>query len=53
MSEYGHGFEPRLKTILNYLKEDYLGEYSDERFRPLKVEFSPYISKKLEEIDLL
>ena len=39
-----------LKTILNYLKEDYLDEYSDERFRPLKVGFSPYISKKLEEI---
>jgi len=39
-----------LKTILNYLKEDYLDEYSGDRFRPLKVEFSPYISKKLEEI---
>jgi len=39
-----------LKTILNYLREDYMDEYSDERFRPLKVEFSPYISKKLEEI---
>jgi len=39
-----------LKTILNYLKEDYMDEYSDERFRPLKVEFSPYMSKKLEEI---
>jgi integrase len=39
-----------LKTILNYLKDDYLDDYSDERFRPLKVEFSPYISKKLEEI---
>jgi hypothetical protein len=39
-----------LKTILNYLKEDYLDDYSDDRFRPLKVEFSPYVSKKLEEI---
>jgi integrase len=39
-----------LKTILNYLKEDYLGDQSDDRFRPLKVEFSPYISKKLEKI---
>ena len=39
-----------LKTILNFLKEDLLDEYSDERLRPLKVEFSPYISKKLEEI---
>ena len=39
-----------LKTILNYLKEDYLEDYHGDRFRPLKVEFSPYISKKLEEI---
>lgn len=39
-----------LKTILNYFKEDYLGEYSDERLRPLRVEFSPYVAKKLEEI---
>ncbi|MDH5266339.1 MAG: tyrosine-type recombinase/integrase [Candidatus Bathyarchaeota archaeon] len=39
-----------LKTILNYLKEDYMDAYSDERLRPLKVEISPYISKKLEEI---
>jgi len=39
-----------LKTILNYLKEDYMEEYSDDRFRPLKIEFSPYVSKKLEEI---
>jgi integrase len=36
----------KLRTILNYLKED----YSDDRFRPLNVEFSPYMSKKLEEI---
>jgi len=39
-----------LKTILNYLREDYLDDYSDDRFRPLKIEFSPYVSKKLEEI---
>lgn len=39
-----------LKTILNFLKEDYLDNYSDRRLRPLKVEFSPYISKKLGEI---
>jgi len=39
-----------LKTILNFLKEDYLDDYSDERLRLLKVEFSPYISKKLKEI---
>jgi integrase len=39
-----------LKIILNYLKEDLWDDYSDDRFRPLKVEFSPYISKKLEEI---
>ena len=39
-----------LKTILNYLKDDYLEEHHDDRFRPLKIEFSPYVSKKLEEI---
>ena len=35
-----------LKTILEFLKED----YSDGELRPLKVEFSPYIAKRLEEI---
>jgi len=35
-----------LKTILDFLKED----YSDEKLRPLKVEFSPYVSAMLEEI---
>jgi vacuolar-type H+-ATPase subunit I/STV1 len=39
-----------LKTILNFLKDDLLDEYADERLRPLKVEFSPYISKQLAEI---
>jgi hypothetical protein len=39
-----------LKTILNYLKEDYLDDTSKGKLRPLKVEFSPYISKKLKEI---
>jgi pyruvate-formate lyase-activating enzyme len=35
-----------LKTILDFLKDD----YAEGELRPLKVEFSPYISKKLEEI---
>jgi hypothetical protein len=35
-----------LKTILDFLRED----YSDEKLRPLKVEFSPYVSAMLEEI---
>jgi len=35
-----------LKTILDFIKDD----YAEEKLRPLKVEFSPYISKKLEEI---
>jgi integrase len=39
-----------LKAILNFLKDDYSDRYSEEKLRPLKVEFSPYISKKLEEI---
>ncbi|HJW97938.1 MAG TPA: tyrosine-type recombinase/integrase [Candidatus Bathyarchaeia archaeon] len=39
-----------LKTILSFLKDDFLDEYADERPRPLRVEFSPYISKRLEEI---
>jgi len=39
-----------LKTILNYFKDDIVKNYADEKFRPLKVEFSPYISERLEEI---
>ena len=38
-----------LKTILNFLKDDYSNS-PDDKLRPLKVEISPYISKKLEEI---
>ena len=38
-----------LKTILNFLKDDYPNS-PDDKLRPLKVEISPYISKKLEEI---
>jgi integrase len=39
-----------LKTILSFLKNDFLNEYADKRLRPLRVEFSPYISKQLTEI---
>jgi integrase len=39
-----------LKTILNYFKDDIVKNYPDEKFRPLKVEFSPYISKQIKEI---
>ena len=39
-----------LKTILNYFKDDILENYPDGKFRPLKVEFSPYISKQIKEI---
>jgi predicted DNA-binding protein len=39
-----------LKTILNFLREDYLDNYSEEKLRPLKIKFSPYMSKKLQEI---
>ena len=39
-----------LKTILNYLKDDYLDVASEGKLRPLKVEFSPYISKQIKEV---
>ena len=39
-----------LKILLDYLKHDYSDDSSDDLLRPLKVEFSPYISKKLKEI---
>jgi integrase len=39
-----------LKTILNYLKDDYLDDASKGKSHPLKVEFSPYISKQIKEI---
>jgi integrase len=47
--EFANSFDipENLKTILNYLKEDYSNK---DKFRPLKIEFSPYISKKLKEI---
>jgi macrodomain Ter protein organizer (MatP/YcbG family) len=35
-----------LKTILNFLKED----YTDEKLHPLKVEFAPHATQKLEEM---
>ena len=37
-----------LKIILDFLKEGYSDDLTGE-LRPLKVEFSPYVSKKLEE----
>jgi integrase len=39
-----------LKILLNYLKHDYSDDASNGLFRPLKVEFSPYISKKIKEV---
>lgn len=36
-----------LKTVLEYLAEDYSAE---DRLKPLKVEFAPYIRKKLDEL---
>lgn len=38
-----------LKTILDFLKEDYSDD-PERKLRPLKIEFSPWISKKLREI---
>ena len=39
-----------LKEILDFLKDDYIREASDEELRPLRIEFSKYISDKLDEI---
>jgi integrase len=39
-----------LKKLLNYFRMDICEDYPDEMFRPLKVEFSPYISKKIKEV---
>ena len=39
-----------LKEILDFLKDDYIRESSDETLRPLRIEFSEYISNKLDEI---
>ena len=36
--------------MLDYLRSDYSDDSPDGLFRPLKVEFTPYISKKLQEI---
>jgi len=38
-----------LKKILDFLKDDYMYS-SDDKLRPLKTEFSPYVSDKLDEI---
>lgn len=39
-----------LKRILEFLKDDFLNQYSEEKFRPIRIEFSPYISNRLYEI---
>ena len=39
-----------LKKLLNFFRMDILEDYPDERLRPLKGEFSPYISKKIKEV---
>jgi len=39
-----------LKTLLNFFRMDICEDYSDKRLRPLKAEFSPYISKKIKEV---
>jgi len=49
--EFVNSFDPTedLKIILNMFKDDYSDRSSEDKLRPLKVEFSPYISKRLEE----
>ena len=39
-----------LKKILDFLKNDITDHYLDEKLRPSKIEFSPYISDKLDEV---
>jgi HPt (histidine-containing phosphotransfer) domain-containing protein len=39
-----------LKTLLNFFRMDILENYPDEKFRPLKGEFSPHISKRIKEV---
>jgi hypothetical protein len=39
-----------LKTLLELFKDDILDDYADKSLRPLKVEFSPYIAKRIERI---
>ena len=39
-----------LKTLLNFFRMDICEDYPGEKFRPLKVTFSPYISKKIKEV---
>jgi integrase len=52
MIEFVNSFDApeNLKTILGFLKEDFLNDYAEGRLRPLKTEFSPYIAEKLNEI---
>ena len=39
-----------MHAILEFLKDDLVSQPSDEKLRPLKTQFSPYISEKLDEI---
>jgi len=39
-----------LKTMLSFFKDDIFDEYPDERLRPIKGDFSPYIGLQLKEI---
>ena len=39
-----------LKTLLNFFTMDICEDYPDEKFRPLKSEFSQYMSKKIKEV---
>jgi len=39
-----------LKKILDFLKDDFTDKYADEKLRPQRIELSPYISNKLDEI---
>jgi integrase/recombinase XerD len=50
--EFVNSFETpeNLKKILDFLKDDFTGQYADEKLRPQRIEFSPYVSKKLDEI---
>ncbi len=52
MIEFVNSFDApeNLKTILEFLKEDFLFDSAEGRLGPLETEFSPYIAEKLNEI---
>ena len=39
-----------LKKILDFLKDDFAGQCADEKLRPQRLEFSSYVSDRLDEI---